>query len=117
MLQSSLSNDISPPHIKANQSSTILGEHRLFAHMYERKVITKAQKITNDETHILSQYFELLPSGRRCGTIKCRKVKNPKSFVPFSIQAMNKTFKCAPFVCVRACVCVCVCVVKQCASM
>ena len=57
--------------------------------LYEQKVITKAVKITQDQSHVLCHLFELLPSGRRYRTMKC-KVKTQKTFVPFSIQALNK---------------------------
>ena len=54
--------------------------------LYERRVVRKANVIVNDRMHGLSQYYELLPSGRRYRVPKCRVLRTKNSFIPMSIQ-------------------------------
>ena len=58
--------------------------------LYERRVVRKANVIVCDKMHGLSQYYELLPSGRRFRTPKCRVLRTKNSFIPMSIQLLNR---------------------------
>ena len=57
--------------------------------LYECRMVKKAGKIASDSSHVLSQHYELLPSGRRYRTFKC-KARAQRSFVPTSVQLLNK---------------------------
>ena len=54
------------------------------------KAITRlALSITNDTDHPLYRYFTIMPSGRRYRTLKWKKVRFSRSFVPSAIAALN----------------------------
>lgn len=54
------------------------------------KAVTRlAHSITRDHTHPLHSHFTLLPSGRRYRTLRWRRVRFNKSFVPSAITALN----------------------------
>ena len=57
--------------------------------LYERRVVRKAERIASDRSHVLSQYYELLPSGRRYRTFKL-KARAKKSFLPSSVDFLNR---------------------------
>ena len=40
--------------------------------LYERQALKKARQISNDESHVLAQCYELLPSGRRFRNFKVK---------------------------------------------
>lgn len=71
--------------------SKIVGERQSSLNvLYEERAFRKAQVIVSDNSHGLSQYYELLPSGRRYRTPKFRLLRTKKSFIPMSIQFLNK---------------------------
>lgn len=49
-----------------------------------------ARSIVSDTEHPLHNFFQLLPSGRRYRTLKYRRVRFNKSFVPTAISILNK---------------------------
>ena len=58
--------------------------------LYESRVARKAKAIVRDSSHILAQHYQLLPSGRRFRVPKLSTVRAKKSFIPTSIQILNK---------------------------
>ena len=54
-----------------------------------RAVTRLALSITNDPDHPLNSHFTLLPSGRRYRTLRWRRARFSKSFVPSAISALN----------------------------
>ena len=58
--------------------------------LYERRVALKAMVIVNDNSHVLAQYYELLPSQRRFRVPKFKTVRTRNSFVLKSIQLLNR---------------------------
>ena len=70
--------------------SKIVGQRQVDLNiLYERRVKEKAMKIISDNSHILVQYFELLPSGKRYRVPKGRSQRFKNSFVPKSINLLN----------------------------
>ena len=57
--------------------------------LYERRVVRKGQKIASDSSHVLAKTYELLPSGRRYRAFRV-KTRAAKTFIPKSIQLLNK---------------------------
>ena len=60
--------------------------------LHERRVIKKAERIASDSSHVLCQYYELLPSGRRYRTFKL-KARASRSFLPSSVHLLNMHIK------------------------
>ena len=58
--------------------------------LYERRAVRKARVMAVDESHGLSKYFELLPSGKRYRMPRFRTLRMKNSFIPNSISLMNK---------------------------
>ena len=58
--------------------------------LYECRVARKGRRIAQDSTHVLAQFFELLPSGRRFRSFKTRTLRAQNSFVPKSISYINR---------------------------
>ena len=58
--------------------------------LFERRMRKKAVRIAVDQSHSLSQLYELLPSERRYRVPKVKTVGTKKSFIPLSILALNK---------------------------
>ena len=57
--------------------------------LYERRALKKkARQILHDESHVLAQRYELLPSGHRLRNCKV-KARAQKSFIPCSIKLLN----------------------------
>ena len=56
--------------------------------LYERRAVKKAREILNDESHVLAQCYELLPSGRRFRNFKVR-ARAQRSFFPCSIKILH----------------------------
>ena len=50
----------------------------------------KGKAIMSDSKHVLVDFFEVLPSGRRIRESKCRTTRTKKSFVPQAIRFLNK---------------------------
>ena len=57
--------------------------------LYERRAVKKGRQIANDASHVLVRNYELLPSGRRYRTFRV-KARAAKTFIPRSIQLLNK---------------------------
>jgi len=58
--------------------------------LYECRAARKGRQIAQDSTHVLAQFYELLPSGRRFRSLRTRTVRTQNSFVPKSISYMNR---------------------------
>ena len=80
-----------------NVCGKVVGERQEhLSQLYERRVVRKARVIVGDNSHVLAEYYGLLPSGRRfCG---------PKSNTVYSIPEQICLFKCQSSVCVHMCV-------------
>ena len=69
----------------------IVGERQMsLKDVFECHAVRKAREIEKDVEHVLSKYYELLPSGRRLRTLRFRKNKNQLSFIPQSVILLNK---------------------------
>jgi hypothetical protein len=72
----------------------IVGEkQKSLTELYESRVVRKAKSILSDETHVLAKHFELLPSGKRFRVPKLSTVRSKSSFIPRSIDLLNKKCK------------------------
>ena len=58
--------------------------------IYEQRTVKKAKCISKDDGHVLAQYYELLPSGRRYRMPCTNLGRTRKSFVPSSIDLVNR---------------------------
>lgn len=56
----------------------------------EETMIKQSRRIANDPTHVLSNQYELLPSGRRYRVPQCKRNRYKYSFIPLSISLLNK---------------------------
>ena len=56
--------------------------------LYKRRALKKARQILNDESHVLAQCYELLPSGL-CFRNSKVKARAQRSFIPCSIKLLN----------------------------
>ena len=59
--------------------------------LFESRALKKGRKIANDCDHILSEEFDLLPSGRRYRVPKARTLRVKNSFVPWAIALCNSS--------------------------
>ena len=57
--------------------------------IYKKCTTQRCQVIQNDVTHPLNPNYQMLPSGRRLRSLKCRTARFSKSFVPASIRILN----------------------------
>ena len=57
--------------------------------IYEQSVLSQAQRIARDPSHILHSVYDLLPSGRRYRVPCCKLNRFKNSFVPTSIKLLN----------------------------
>ena len=74
-----------------NVSGKVTGEkQQSLSELYERRMVKKAGMIARDSVHILAQYYNLLPSGRRYRVHKTGTVRTRNSFVHRSITLLNK---------------------------
>ena len=58
--------------------------------LYECRIVKKGNAIVQDSSHILSQYFEMMPSGRRFRVPTARTVRMKNTFVSRAIANMNQ---------------------------
>ena len=74
-----------------NVSGKVVGvKQKSLQELYNDRIMKKGNSIGQDRSHILSQYFDLLPSGRRY-RVPCSRTKRMKNtFVPSAIDAMNR---------------------------
>ena len=59
--------------------------------LYESRVVRKAWMIERDTSHVLSQYFQKLPSGRRFRMTNVKTNRRRKSFIPMAITFLNRS--------------------------
>ena len=72
-----------------NVCSKVVGAKKVgMKELYERRALKKARQILNDESHVLAQCYELLPSGRRFRNFQV-KARAQRSFIPSSIKLLN----------------------------
>ena len=57
--------------------------------IYKHVVLQRGKVIVEDAKHPLHPNYEILPSGLRLRSIRCRTARYSKSFVPSSIKLMN----------------------------
>ena len=57
--------------------------------IFEKTVLSLANRVLSDPSHILSKEYELLPSGRRYRTWRCKSNRLKLSFLPTSIVLLN----------------------------
>ena len=55
----------------------------------DKALLRKAHSVSADSSHPLHSEFELLPSGRRYRSIRCKKAKYSRSFVPAAVNRLN----------------------------
>ena len=74
-------------------SSKLLGNQKLSSlkEIFHSSVRKLSLHISTDSTHVFHSQYELLPSGRRYRVHKCRTNRYKHSFVPNSVQQMNKS--------------------------
>ena len=58
--------------------------------IYEKCVLQRTVVIRADTSHPLNSQYQLLPSGRRLRSIKCRTTRYSNTFIPASIKALNR---------------------------
>ena len=75
-----------------NRGSKVVGVRQAgLSELYEKRVTRKGLQIMSDLCHIISQYYETLPSDRRLRAFTAKKAKTMNSFVPMSIKIINKS--------------------------
>ena len=71
-----------------NACSKIVGAKQVgMQELYERRALKKARQILNDESYVLAQCYELLPSGRRFRNFKA-KARAQRSFIQCPIKLL-----------------------------
>ena len=68
--------------------------------IYFIQVLHKANKIINDNTHILHNESVFLPSSRRFRTIIFKTNRKRDSFIPMSVQLLNDKYQVPLMLCV-----------------
>ena len=58
--------------------------------LYCKSALQRCELITTDKTHPLHNMYQMLPSGRRMRSVRCRTKRYSDSFVPASIRLLNK---------------------------
>ena len=60
-----------------NVCGKVVGERQeQISQLYERRLVRKSRVIVNDNSHVLDEHYELLPSGRRFRVPKSNTVRN-----------------------------------------
>ena len=74
-----------------NVCSKIVGvQQRGLKELYECRVLRKGGAIACDESHVLAKHYDLLPSGKRFRLPRLKTVRLKQSFIPSSIQLLNR---------------------------
>jgi hypothetical protein len=74
-----------------NVCGKVVGESQMsLCMLYERRAARKAKAIISDGSHVLTQHYELLPSGRRFKVPRLSTVRAKKSFIPMTVQILNE---------------------------
>ena len=58
--------------------------------LYEKRASVKALGIVKDKSHVLAQYFEVLPSGTRFRSLRFSSNRFGRTFVNNAISILNK---------------------------
>ena len=75
-----------------NRGSKVVGVRQTgVSELYEKRAMRKGLQVISDLCHILSQYYETLPSGRRLRAFTAKKAKTLNNCVPMSIKIINKS--------------------------
>lgn len=75
-------------------SVSVIGEKQeCLSKLYERRVVRKARVIVKDSTHVLAQYYNLLPSKRRFNVPRASTARSRNSFINKSVVLLNKCCK------------------------
>ena len=75
-------------------SSKVIGVRQTgLNELYEKRVKVKGEGIARDNSHVLAQYYDTLPSGKRFRTLKMRKNRYMSSFVCKPISVINRHCK------------------------
>ena len=78
-----------------NVCSKVVGERQAnLCELYACRVVRNAIMIASDNSHVLAQHYELLPSGRGFRTPKFRTIRSKNSFIPKSIQLLDNFNNC-----------------------
>jgi len=73
-----------------NTAAKIIGQRTpSLSETAQTATIRKAQAIAVDPLHPLIKEYQLLPSGKRFRSVKCKKMKFNNSFVPRSVRLLN----------------------------
>ena len=71
--------------------SKVIGvQQKSLTMLYNDRIEKKVNSIVQDQSHILSQYFDLMPSGRRYRVPRSNTQRLRKTFVYKGIEIMNK---------------------------
>ena len=74
----------------SNMASKIIGlPVPPISEIADKALLRRAHAVSADSSHPLHAEFELLPSGRRYRSIKCKKAKYSRSFVPMAVNRLN----------------------------
>jgi hypothetical protein len=60
------------------------------ADIFNKRCVKLATKIISDNNHPLNIFYQLLPSGSRYRSTKCRTERYRKTFIPTSIRMLNE---------------------------
>lgn len=72
----------------------VTGERqKTLTELYECRVLQKARVIMRESSHVLAHHYEILPSGRRLRVPKFNLKRTKCSFIPKSIELLNKCSK------------------------
>ena len=65
------------------------GEQIPLGDIYKQRASMKAVRMKSDSTHVLSKFFDELPSGRRMRTLKCNTKRFKNTFIPSAVSMLN----------------------------
>ena len=75
-----------------NRGSKVVGVRQTgLSELYKKRTMRKGLQIMSDVCHILSQYYDTLPSSRRLRAFIAKKAKTLNSFVPMPTKIINKS--------------------------
>ena len=75
-----------------NTGSKVVGVRQTgLNQLYESRAKRKGIAIMSDLCHILTQYYNMLPSGRRLRAFSAKKAETLCNFIPMSIKFINET--------------------------
>ena len=72
------------------RASKIIGNRRNLTEECEARILQKAKEIIANDNHNLNCLYELLRSGRRMRSLKCRTGRYLNSYVPYSVRLYNR---------------------------